>query len=245
MSEPWPPSVIRHQGNTPPRAAANASQAPPAGQHHREGERGHGDDPEALTAVRWWRAGPVRRPGSARQGLVADRGEHLARVVVRQLSAGEKDVGRGDLVRAGGPPRRHLAAEQAHFFLPRDSHVPAADRCRSAGPGRSGSGQAFRGQAGQDGLPYCAVGCGQNVFVKDSRVVQIEGDPDSPMSRGRLSRKESASLQLAKEGSHQYIGEVPSPVRHRMGATRPGYGDGHDRRPGAWRPPSRLAARGG
>ena len=40
--------------------------------------------------------------------------------------------------------------------------------------------------------PYCAVGCGQNVFVKDSRVVQIEGDPDSPMSRGRLSREESA-----------------------------------------------------
>lgn len=87
----------------------------PAGQHYREGERGHGDDPEALTAVMWWRAGPVRRPGSARQGLVADRGEHLARVVVRQLSAGEEDVGRGDLVRTGGPPRRHLAAEQATF----------------------------------------------------------------------------------------------------------------------------------
>ena len=34
--------------------------------------------------------------------------------------------------------------------------------------------------------PYCAVGCGQRVFVKDGRVVQIEGDPDSPVSRGRL-----------------------------------------------------------
>ncbi len=31
--------------------------------------------------------------------------------------------------------------------------------------------------------PYCAVGCGQNIFVKDGRVVQIEGDPDSPASR--------------------------------------------------------------
>src|SRR5215213_872557 len=31
--------------------------------------------------------------------------------------------------------------------------------------------------------PYCAVGCGQKVFVKDERVVQIEGDPDSPISR--------------------------------------------------------------
>jgi len=44
--------------------------------------------------------------------------------------------------------------------------------------------------------PYCAVGCGQTVFVKDDRVVQIEGDPDSPISRGRLCPKGSASLQL-------------------------------------------------
>ncbi|MCW3014684.1 MAG: Formate dehydrogenase, alpha subunit, partial [Solirubrobacterales bacterium] len=44
--------------------------------------------------------------------------------------------------------------------------------------------------------PYCAVGCGQNVFVKDEKVIQIEGDPDSPTSRGRLCPKGSATLQL-------------------------------------------------
>ena len=44
--------------------------------------------------------------------------------------------------------------------------------------------------------PYCAVGCGQNVYVKDGKVVQIEGDPDSPTSRGRLCPKGSATLQL-------------------------------------------------
>ncbi|MFD7896864.1 formate dehydrogenase [Streptomyces sp. NPDC059743] len=44
--------------------------------------------------------------------------------------------------------------------------------------------------------PYCAVGCGQQVYVKDDRVVQIEGDPDSPVSRGRLCPKGSATLQL-------------------------------------------------
>ena len=44
--------------------------------------------------------------------------------------------------------------------------------------------------------PYCAVGCGQQVFVKDEKVVQIEGDPDSPVSRGRLCPKGSASEQL-------------------------------------------------
>ena len=44
--------------------------------------------------------------------------------------------------------------------------------------------------------PYCAVGCGQRVFVKDEKVIQIEGDPDSPISRGRLCPKGSASTQL-------------------------------------------------
>ncbi len=44
--------------------------------------------------------------------------------------------------------------------------------------------------------PFCAVGCGQQVFVKDEKVVQIEGDPDSPISRGRLCPKGSATLQL-------------------------------------------------
>jgi formate dehydrogenase major subunit len=44
--------------------------------------------------------------------------------------------------------------------------------------------------------PYCAVGCAQLVYARDGRVVQIEGDPDSPVSRGRLCPKGSASLQL-------------------------------------------------
>jgi formate dehydrogenase major subunit len=44
--------------------------------------------------------------------------------------------------------------------------------------------------------PYCAVGCGQKVYVKDEQVTQIEGDPDSPISRGRLCPKGSASKSL-------------------------------------------------
>jgi formate dehydrogenase major subunit len=44
--------------------------------------------------------------------------------------------------------------------------------------------------------PFCAVGCGQNVYVKDGAVVHIEGDPDSPISRGRLCPRGSSSLQL-------------------------------------------------
>ena len=44
--------------------------------------------------------------------------------------------------------------------------------------------------------PFCAVGCAQNVYVRDGQVVQIEGNPDSPVSRGRLCPKGSASKQL-------------------------------------------------
>jgi formate dehydrogenase major subunit len=55
----------------------------------------------------------------------------------------------------------------------------------------------------QSVCPYCAVGCGQRVFVKDDRVVQIEGDPDSPVSRGRLCPKGSASEQLVNSPGRQ------------------------------------------
>jgi formate dehydrogenase major subunit len=44
--------------------------------------------------------------------------------------------------------------------------------------------------------PFCAVGCAQKVYVKDEKVIQIEGNPDSPISRGRLCPKGSASTQL-------------------------------------------------
>ncbi len=51
--------------------------------------------------------------------------------------------------------------------------------------------------------PYCAVGCGQRVYVKDERVTAIEGDPDSPHSRGRLCPKGAASEQLVNGDSRQ------------------------------------------
>ncbi len=60
--------------------------------------------------------------------------------------------------------------------------------------------------------PYCAVGCGQRVYVKDGSVTQIEGDPDSPVSRGRLCPKGSASKNL-----------VTSPLRQTRVRYRPPY----------------------
>jgi formate dehydrogenase major subunit len=61
--------------------------------------------------------------------------------------------------------------------------------------------------------PYCAVGCAQRVYVKDEQVIQIEGNPDSPISRGRLCPKGSASKQL-----------VTGPQRERTVLYRPPYG---------------------
>jgi formate dehydrogenase major subunit len=51
--------------------------------------------------------------------------------------------------------------------------------------------------------PYCAVGCGQRIFVKDGKVIQIEGDPDSPISQGRLCPKGSASKSLVTSDRRQ------------------------------------------
>src|SRR3954464_4350571 len=61
--------------------------------------------------------------------------------------------------------------------------------------------------------PYCAVGCGQRVYAKDNKVIQIEGDPDSPISRGRPCPKGSASKNL-----------VTSPLRQTKVRYRRPYG---------------------
>ena len=45
--------------------------------------------------------------------------------------------------------------------------------------------------------PYCAVGCGMLVGVKDGKIINIEGNPDSPINRGTLCPKGAASFQLA------------------------------------------------
>jgi formate dehydrogenase major subunit len=52
--------------------------------------------------------------------------------------------------------------------------------------------------------PYCAVGCAQRIYVKDERVIQVEGDPDSPVSRGRLCPKGAATKQLVTGPGREY-----------------------------------------
>jgi len=64
-------------------------------------------------------------------------------------------------------------------------------RSRSLAPRTAGADRVVKSIC-----PYCAVGCGQSIYVKDEQVVQIEGDKDSPISRGRLCPRGSSSLSL-------------------------------------------------
>jgi formate dehydrogenase major subunit len=52
--------------------------------------------------------------------------------------------------------------------------------------------------------PYCAVGCAQHVYVQDGEVTQIEGDPASPISRGRLCPKGAASKSFVRSPLREY-----------------------------------------
>ena len=49
--------------------------------------------------------------------------------------------------------------------------------------------------------PFCAVGCGQRIFVEDGEITQIEGDPDSPISRGHLCPKGAATRAMVQSPS--------------------------------------------
>ncbi len=70
-------------------------------------------------------------------------------------------------------------------------------RTRALAPRTDGADRVARSVC-----PYCAVGCGQLVYVKDERILDIEGDPDSPISQGCLCPKGAATFQLVT-GSHR------------------------------------------
>jgi formate dehydrogenase major subunit len=51
-------------------------------------------------------------------------------------------------------------------------------------------------QAARSICPYCGVGCGQLAFHRDGKLISIEGDPESPISRGHLCPKGADSFEL-------------------------------------------------
>lgn len=65
-----------------------------------------------------------------------------------------------------------------------------SDRTRSLHMKNHGAGVT------QSVCPYCAVGCGQLIYHRDGKLISIEGDPASPISRGHLCPKGAASFEL-------------------------------------------------
>ncbi len=65
-----------------------------------------------------------------------------------------------------------------------------SDRTHQLGPRTAGT------KVARSVCPYCGVGCGQLIFHKDNKLVAIEGDPESPISRGRLCPKGADSHEL-------------------------------------------------
>src|SRR6201997_2186649 len=47
--------------------------------------------------------------------------------------------------------------------------------------------------------PYCAVGCGQLVYTRDGELIDIEGNPRSPINQGTLCPKGASSRQLVRQ----------------------------------------------
>jgi formate dehydrogenase major subunit len=71
--------------------------------------------------------------------------------------------------------------------------------------------------------PYCAVGCAQQVWVKDGKIVDIEGDPRSPINEGHLCPKGANTFQL-----------TVNPHRQQRVLYRAPYSDHWEERPLEW-----------
>ncbi len=90
----------------------------------------------------------------------------------------------------------------------RASGQRAADRRAPRPPTRSSSRSARTARSA----------AGRTCTSPADKVVQIEGDPDSPVSRGRLCPKGSASLQLTTGSGARLRGALPAAARHGVGA---------------------------
>ncbi len=71
--------------------------------------------------------------------------------------------------------------------------------------------------------PYCAVGCSLNIYTKGGQLIDIEGNPDSPINEGTLCPKGANSFQLAR-----------NPHRVKTVLYRAPYSDKWETKPLAW-----------
>jgi formate dehydrogenase major subunit len=76
--------------------------------------------------------------------------------------------------------------------------LPMASSPQPFSPQTSAKGSRLRGSTVTAGVcPYCAVGCGQLIYTKGGQLIDIEGDPRSPINEGTLCPKGANAFQLA------------------------------------------------
>jgi len=92
--------------------------------------------------------------------------------------------------------REWLTSWPAYRQLTGEDRTARGAAARSARSAQLRPRTASADRVVQSICPYCAVGCGQRVFVAAEKVTHIEGDPDSPISLGKLCPKGAASEQL-------------------------------------------------
>src|SRR6476646_11294600 len=80
--------------------------------------------------------------------------------------------------------------------LPHWHRAPSSDEPYSRQSAAKAS--RLRGATVTEGLcPYCAVGCGQLIYTKAGKIIDIEGNPESPVNEGTLCPKGANAFQLA------------------------------------------------
>jgi formate dehydrogenase major subunit len=104
-------------------------------------------------------------------------------------------------------PRTWMDSWPAYRQLTGRDHLGRGTAVRSPGTEAAAPRTESADRVVSSICPYCAVGCGQRVYVSrvdgTDTVTQIEGDPDSPVSRGRLCPKGAASKQLVTHPGRQ------------------------------------------
>jgi formate dehydrogenase major subunit len=134
----------------------------------------------------------MRKRGRPRCLIVASLGYSAARRQRTVCARKEHAVGLSDGIRRW-PLIRQIQQRDALGL----SETAYSNRTRSLEPRTETADRVVRSVC-----PYCAVGCGQLVYVKGDRITDIEGDPDSPVSEGCLCPKGAATFQMVT-GSHR------------------------------------------
>src|SRR5258708_13047411 len=91
--------------------------------------------------------------------------------------------------------------------------LPVASKPQPYSPQTAEKSSRLRGATATEGVcPYCAVGCGQLIYTKGGQLIDMEGDPRSPINEGTLCPKDAIAFQLPVHPPR--ITQVPSHPPH-------------------------------